>query len=326
MGFSSILGQQAALARIKSAIDSGRIPPAFLFFGPAGVGKMLTAKETAKAILCENEIARAAEGNCGECPSCVQIEKGIHSDVVMVNRDFQAELRDEESDEQKHLRIDTVRRAIEMAQQKSISGGRKIFIIDEAETMQAAAQDALLKLLEEPPSDMLWILLAVRRENMRDTIVSRCQPVRFMPLPDDAFEEILVQQGFAMDEAQQLAATSEGSIARAMKIKELAEDFSKLDPMDPLYPFKAASSLPKELHLARKDAGMLIELLINSTAARWRTETVPHTKDELKRAISRMFTHREYINRNVSPQMALEAALLETARFEIPIFSHKHQV
>ncbi|MFA5162161.1 MAG: DNA polymerase III subunit delta' [Elusimicrobiales bacterium] len=321
MGFSSVLGQPGALARIKSAVDCGRTPPAWLFFGPAGTGKMLAAVETAKALLCENAIAKTADGSCGECPACLRVPKGAHPDAVIVNRDFQAQLRDEDAGEQKHLRVDTVRRALEMAQQKSVSGGWKVFIIDGAETMQEAAQNALLKLLEEPPPQMLWILLAVKREDMRPTIVSRCQPVRFMPLADDVFAEILVQQGCAMDEAQRLAAVSEGSVSRAMKVRELLEDLSGLDPLDPLYPFRAASSLPKELHLARQDAALIIELLINSAAAAWRARPPSRAKDELKGVITRLFTHRDYINRNVSPQLTLEAALLEAARLQIPVFS-----
>jgi DNA polymerase-3 subunit delta' len=320
MAFSSVMGQPAAIERIKACLSAKRVPPGILFCGPSGVGKMLAAREMAKALMCDGGMFGAQEdGGCGECINCRQVDKGVHPDLVIVDTNFQAQLREEEAEEQKHLRVETMRSVLEMAQRKA-SGGWKVIIVDHAETMLSQAQNSLLKLLEEPPPETLWILLAEKREDMLPTILSRCQTMRFAPLSDEALSEILVQQGCAMDEAQKLCPLAGGSVSRALRIRELLEDFSALDPLSPLYPFRAAATLPRELADARKDAALIIELLEQALLARWRRESRPRMRDDMKRAMTHVLSCREYINRNVSPSITLEAALLETARFKLNIF------
>ena len=320
MAFSSVLGHAAALARIKACIELKRVPPGILFCGPSGVGKMLAARETAKALMCDGLMLGAQDGGCGECVNCSQVERGVHPDLVIVDRSFQAQLREEETEEQKSLRVDTMRFVLEMAQQKSAAGGWKVLIIDHAETMVTSAQNAVLKLLEEPPPKTLWLLLAEKREDMLPTIVSRCQTIRFLPLADEALEEILVQKDCTLQEAKQLCALAGGSVSRALRVRELLEDFAGLDPLNALYPFRVAATLPKELVDARQDAALIMELLEQALLARWRRETRPRAKDEMKRALGHVLSCREYINRNVSPSITLEAAFLETAKFRLNIF------
>jgi len=318
MSLDSIIGQPRAVRLLKDFLRTRRVPPGLLFYGPEGTGKMPAAKEFAKALNCLDKTANENLDSCGVCASCVQADKGIHTDITVVDFAFQALLEDKEVEKQQHINVDTIRQACTMAQQKSSGGRYKIFIVDKAETMLPAAGNALLKLLEEPPERTLWLLLTANRDAMLSTINSRSQAVAFSALNAESVQEILMRQSFPRNEAALLARLSAGSVTRALRVRDLLSELANIDDTDPLYPFAVSKLLPRELAAARTQAGLMLELLIESAHAQWKTEQDADRQERLKNAMEKFFEYRRLIGRNVTPSLLIEAALLETAGLHLP--------
>jgi DNA polymerase-3 subunit delta' len=189
-------------------IRRGRLGHAYLFIGPAGVGKRLFALELAKALLCEN--AAGKFDACDACPACQQSEAGTHPDLIQASR----------PEDKLELPIDTVREVGEKLSLKPARGGQKIAILDDADDFNDASANAFLKTLEEPPPRSLLILIATDFERQLPTIVSRCQIVRFAPLPPALVAELLVQQGVEKAKVEQLARLSGGSPGQAFGLAD----------------------------------------------------------------------------------------------------------
>ena len=315
MSFSAILGQEKAVTQLRSMLSSGRLPSALLFRGPAGTGKRMAAVELAVAANCQNPSFDGAP--CRECQSCLQIFQGTHPDFMLLSLESQSEFfrkageDDSALKKQEHIRVEPVRHMCDAALHTSVSARHKFFIIDDAETMVPSAANALLKLLEEPPPNMTWILLSTAPEAMLATIRSRCQSVEFRPLSDDALEQALLGQSLSLEEARKLAVPAGGSVEKALEIRALLEDFADLDTMSPLFPMQAAKRLPKDTKEARLSAGLALELLIANAGRRWRSERNRQKRQALSGGISRLFAYKKYIGRNVAPGLVLETALLE---------------
>jgi DNA polymerase-3 subunit delta' len=143
-----------------------------LFSGPAGVGKRTAALMIAKALNCENS---GPDDFCDACTSCRKIDAGIHPDVYQVGLE-------EDSSE---IKIAQIRDLLETLQLRPMEGARKVYILDPADAMNKAAENALLKALEEPPEDNYFILLAANPQSLAVTVRSRCQTYAFWPLTLD---------------------------------------------------------------------------------------------------------------------------------------------
>lgn len=223
MGFSDILGQGHAVSLLRRAIETGRLPHALLFTGPKGVGRLLTAVMVAKTLNCHGGIT----GDCCDgCPACTKIAKGIHPDVHLV------------APEGATLKIDQIRTLAQEAALSPYEGRRKVFILDEGETMTEQAQNALLKTLEEPPGATLLVLIAPEASALLPPIASRCSQIRFAPLPEDTIAARLQEQGCDEGEAHLLASLAGGSLGRAQGLRssalqelwDLVEQTSSLPP------------------------------------------------------------------------------------------------
>ncbi|MCC7418276.1 MAG: DNA polymerase III subunit delta' [Acidobacteria bacterium] len=205
--FRDLIGHRQIVALLARAVAHGSLPQSLVFAGPSGTGKRLAAIATAQAANCGG--ARAASAlavdACGICPACVRIARGVHPDVPILA-----------PGDAGHIRIDDVRDAIGRAAYRPFEGRRRVVIIDEADALVDAAQNALLKTLEEPPPSSTFILVTARPDLLLPTVRSRCQRLRFGPLGAEDIAAALMARGVAEPEARVLADAAEGSLGRAL--------------------------------------------------------------------------------------------------------------
>ena len=225
---SEIVGQPEAIRRLQQALAGRRMPHALLFVGPEGVGRRTTALALARTLLCAAPATVKGGGDdgairqaCGRCDDCRMARAGTHGDLHLVYKELAAyhddpQVRDRVMQE---LSIDVVRQfLLAPAGQASCRGRGKVFIVLEADLLSAAAQNCLLKTLEEPPPGVRLILIAGQTDELLPTILSRCAIVRFGPLPRPFVVARLREQGVAEAEAAYWAALTDGSIGRASRL------------------------------------------------------------------------------------------------------------
>jgi DNA polymerase-3 subunit delta' len=211
--FDQILGQHSAIEAITQAYRHDRLSHGLIFAGPAGVGKATTARALAGLFLCEKPRQLAA---CGQCASCRVFDAGNHPDYHVIYRQL-ARLESEKV-VAKTLNADVIRDfLIAKAANKSVIGIGKIFVIEEADLMNAAAQNTLLKTLEEPAERTLIILLTDQSDALLPTIRSRCQLIRFAALDETLVRDQLQKHGIKRDQAAIAARFADGSLGLAMR-------------------------------------------------------------------------------------------------------------
>lgn len=202
--YEVIRGQEVAVARLRAACRSGRIAHAYLFTGPAGVGKYAAAQAFATALLCAGARDGAA---CGECFSCRLFQSGNHPDYHLL------------APEGVTIGIEKIRR-ITFALGQRPYHQRHVVVIDQAEKVTAEGQNAFLKTLEDPPGGAVLILVTAYPNLLLPTVVSRCCEVRFRRLhPGVVVEELVRRHGVPPEEAKILAVLSGGSIGRALELR-----------------------------------------------------------------------------------------------------------
>lgn len=210
MPFSEIVGHEPQLATLARGLEQNRLHHAWLFLGPEGVGKRTVALSLAMAIQCLEKTG----DSCGGCSPCAQVRSGHHPDVRVI----------EPSPGKKEISIQQVRDLERELSFRPFSGRKKVAIIDPATLMNTAAQNALLKTLEEPPGDSLLILISTSIGGLLPTVLSRCLRLSFAPLPEKQVMEFLVShKGLKRDEAAIMAALTMGSLGKALQpdIEEL---------------------------------------------------------------------------------------------------------
>jgi len=205
MGFSDIFGHHKQLALLRSALGRGRLHHAYLFLGPAGVGKRTLATAVAQALHC----GEIDQDSCGRCVNCSRIKGGNHPDVRVI----------EAAVDKKEIGIQQIRELQRELSYRSFSGKRKVAIIDPATLLNLSAQNALLKTLEEPPVDCLIFLIASNPGGLLPTLRSRCLRLSFAPLaPADVAAFLESRHGVDHPQAALLAAMSMGSIGTAVSL------------------------------------------------------------------------------------------------------------
>lgn len=193
-----IPGQEGAMVFLRRA--AGQPHHAYLLAGPEGGGKQLAARSFAAALLC-------AEGGCGWCRACSLVLEDRHPNVFVVEP------------EGRGIHVETIREEIwHPAYRTAPEPGRKVFLIREADRLNPAAADALLKVLEEPPADTVIVLLSARPHELPDTIVSRCHVVTFLPLAEAFVVETLEAEGVDPARAALAGRLSGGNLGRARRM------------------------------------------------------------------------------------------------------------
>ncbi len=193
---------QRAMELLRVQLERGVLPHAHLFTGPEGVGRLEAARTTAEAILCEENPVEP----CGVCRGCTLFRRGEHPDY----HEYSC------PEGRQSLPIESIRQLQSEASRKPALGKKHVFVIRDAERMSLEAANCFLKTLEEPPGECYIILIVAGLSNLPDTIVSRCQIVRFTTLNPEAVEERLRSEGAGDADAGWLALRSWGSPGRAI--------------------------------------------------------------------------------------------------------------
>ena len=208
MPFRQIVGHRRLVALLTRAIARQTLPPALLLAGPAGVGKRLTALAVAETLNCL-QVTKTADLEaeaCGECTACKRIARGVHPDVMTL-----------EPGDTGSIKIEQVREVIDRAAYRPFEGRRRVVIVDEADALVDAAQNALLKTLEEPPSASSFILVSSLPDSLLPTVRSRCPRLRFAPLSAaDVATALMRDHALGETEARAAAAEADGSVGRAL--------------------------------------------------------------------------------------------------------------
>lgn len=220
----NLIGHDWAAQLLQRSIDMGKLSHAYVFNGPRGVGKTRLAFDFALALNCENpptDKAKAKDGlrYCGECRACRLIADNKHSDVTLINLEWQA--RQEDAKELTAggmvLKIDTIRAVQAGVNRPPKEVKWRIFIIQDAATMQAAAANAFLKTLEEPPPRAMLILLNDSDRTLLPTIISRCQVFELRAVPSVIIEQALGERGVKAEMMSILAALAAGRPGWALR-------------------------------------------------------------------------------------------------------------
>ena len=192
-------GHRRLAALLARSVARDMLPPSLIFSGPAGPDMLATAIATAQALNCLTPTGKD-EGRdaCGTCAACTRIARGVHPDVLVI-----------EPGDSGAIKVDQIRDVIDRVGFKPFEGRRRVVIVDEADTMIAGAQNALLKTLEEPPPSSIFILVTARPDMLLPTVQSRCPRLRFQSA---AREEIDAEaKGVAQDVLTQAAATDDAA-------------------------------------------------------------------------------------------------------------------
>lgn len=201
--FTNIVGHEQIIDHLKTAIQQQKVSHAYIFSGEDGSGKKLVADVFAKTLQCQHRGIQS----CNICKSCMQAESGNHPDIIQVTH------------EKVSIGVDDIRIQVNSdIQIKPYSSEYKVYIIDDADKMTEAAQNALLKTIEEPPSYAIILLLTDNISRLLPTILSRCVTLSFKPIQTDKIKQYLMQQYQVPDYMAQLSATfARGNIGRAIR-------------------------------------------------------------------------------------------------------------
>ncbi|OPZ36272.1 MAG: DNA polymerase III subunit tau [Tenericutes bacterium ADurb.BinA155] len=308
--FEEVAGQRSIVRTLKNAISSGKIAHAYLFCGPRGTGKTSMARLFAKALNCEKGIGQ----QCNVCSNCEAINEGVHPDVI-------------EIDAASNNGVDQVRDLIDKIRYAPIKGRYKVYIIDEVHMMSAGAFNALLKTLEEPPEQVIFILATTEPYKVLPTILSRCQRFDFGKIDDEDIREkliwILDKEKVEYDEKgiDAIIALADGGMRDALSILDqvLAYSGNQLHEADVLTLFGLTSNLQKIelLKLIRagdvsRVLGKLEEFLNSGVDIKRLSDSL---LEILKDLVIYEKTHEESLLTSISEKEALELEPLIDAAY-----------
>lgn len=210
MQWNNIIGHKQVITQLCLMQQEDRIPHAMLFCGTDGVGKSLVAEALAAAILCHAPVHNQA---CGHCKACRALAAGTHPDFFQIQPESETKAAPA-------IRIEAVRKLQEEIARIPLLSERRVVIMQEADKMNEAAANCLLKTIEEPSGQIVFILLTSRPSALLDTIISRCMRVEFGILQPEELVAILHQQGIEEPLAGKLASIADGSVSKALAMQD----------------------------------------------------------------------------------------------------------
>ncbi len=218
MSIKEIFCQDKAISILQMAYTTGKMSHAYIFAGPEGVGKFKTAGEWSKLLLCKNPVVEnESADSCASCRSCKLFEADSHPDFNLVYKELLEFTKEGKGKPPPiDLPIDVIREfLVEKVSARPALSSRRVFIISEAEKLNAASQNALLKVLEEPPGYCHIFLICTRMDKLLPTTKSRCQIIRFALVSEERIIEKLIETGAEQKQAQYWARLCRGSMGMA---------------------------------------------------------------------------------------------------------------
>ena len=254
--FSGITGHERPLRLLTRILEGGRLGHAYLFSGPDGIGKAAVARAMAAGLLCTD---RKGTSPCGRCPGCLQFASGNHPDFLHI------------APEGASIKIDRIRSLKRQLAFSPFCGGLRIILLEEVQSLRREAGNSLLKILEEPPPDNLFLCIASDSAPILPTILSRCQMISFAPLALAQAADVILGQApdLDRDQALQLARITEGSPGRALAIEagDALELYARLaaalaDPrLSGPAAVEEALSLAADMAVLKEELAVLLGLL-----------------------------------------------------------------
>ena len=210
--FDKILGNDKNKKILENAIKTNKISHSYIFSGIDGIGKKMIAQQFAKSILClENSKP------CNKCKSCIEIETNNNPDYFLIEPD------------NGKIKIEQIREMQKKVAEKPIISNKKVYIINDADTMTTEAQNCLLKTLEEPPEYIIIMLIASNENNLLSTIKSRCTRLYFEQLSNEEIKTYIVNN-YPEDEINEdILEIYQGSIGKVVKLRDKKELYEKVE-------------------------------------------------------------------------------------------------
>jgi DNA polymerase-3 subunit delta' len=338
-----VIGQDKILSLLDYSLKSDAIAHAYLLVGPRHVGKGTLAINLAQALNCDGP-----ELPCGQCRSCQRILEGKHADVTPIGLDSRTEIG-----------IDDIRGLQRLANLPPYEGKCKVFIIDEAEYLSTEAANSLLKILEEPPQKVVWLLLAAEEERLLPTIISRCQRLELKPVPSERIQEVLINShNVDADKAKLLTQLCHGRLGWALSTlandKILEQRTQRIDKLVSLLTptsrsleqrFDYAQELANQFSQDRKAGAEIIEIWLDwwrdlmlikggcqeavinvdyETALKEQAKRL--SLSEIEEFLANIGLLQEYISKNVNTRLAWEWLMLNLPSRENPKHSGKLKI
>ena len=345
-GFELLINQEQPIRTLTALLRNGTLPHALLFTGTEGVGKQAAAVALAMACNCQRELPEfkaehrsgqapvnsSGEFNlltmdaCGVCKSCRKIAAGNHPDIIRIQPIGP------------FIKIGQIRALLQTLAMKPYEAITRVAILSEAQAMNAAASNALLKILEEPPSRSMLVLTATQKSDLLPTIVSRCQHVGFNPIPDEKIAAWLKNKhGLEQQAADILAVMANGSFSRAQMMvknnwlqrrKWVIEEMAHLSLQPISHLFALAEKLSKEkealaqsleiikvwfrdLIINQYDAGKIIN---RDVADKIETASQKNNLSDLLSKVDAVQKTQNRLAANTNLRLTLESLLIQLAQ------------
>ena len=270
-----LVGNGRIKESISALVAAKRLPHAVIIEGDVGTGKRTLARYLAKIAVCESD-----SPPCGDCRNCHLADAGTHPDIETVAPE----------EKKKNINVDQIRELRTTAYHSAHTASRRVFIIEQADTMTAASQNSLLKVLEEPPSDVLFILIATAAKNLLETVVSRCMVLSlFPPTYEEALAYLTDEKKLLRDEASILLKEENNNVGKVfLRLSNSKDSVGRAAAHDYFAAIKSGSALSALLSTVPLEKDRL-------EAGRFTDELLEILSDNVKKSVRLIVTAGEYL-------------------------------